>query len=268
MSKTVACIIARTVSTRLPLKVLRSVHGNYSILDFMISRLKLVHEIDDIYICTSTEQVDDILEDVARKNDVNIYRGSADQVIQRMLAVAEITKADNVIRITGDNVFTSYEYIGAQINFMTNNNLEYCRLINVPIGATAEVINVEALKRCYHSIDPSVSEYLLLFIFDPDNYKCGVLLIDEHDYSNVTLTVDMPHDLVRTKQILENYSGEKSGIKLLEIIDIIDTHQIDNTTIEPGGEIKLPYNKTISYSEFQQDMLSRISKSASLKLYE
>ena len=63
--KTIACVIARTVSTRLPLKVLRNVVNEYSMLDFMIQRLKLVKNIDDIYICTSHEMVDEILEDVA-----------------------------------------------------------------------------------------------------------------------------------------------------------------------------------------------------------
>ena len=36
MSKTVACIIARTVSTRLPLKVLRTVAQNLSLVEYII----------------------------------------------------------------------------------------------------------------------------------------------------------------------------------------------------------------------------------------
>ena len=49
-TKTVACIIARTVSTRLPLKVLRMVDGKLSMLDFIIQRLKKVNNIDAIYL--------------------------------------------------------------------------------------------------------------------------------------------------------------------------------------------------------------------------
>lgn len=266
MAKTVACIIARTVSTRLPLKVLRTVLDNLTLLDFMISRLKLVSEIDEIFICTSKENVDDILEDVAKKNEVKIYRGSADEVIERMVSVATLTGADNVIRITGDNVFTAYEYLGEQINFLDDNNLDYCRLINLPIGATAEVINVKALKSCYDSIDPSVSEYLLLFIFNPDKYKCGVVKISDKDFSNMTVTVDKPVDLQRTKQVFEMFQGDKLKMGILDIIKVIETHNIENSYIKPKGEIKLPYNKTMSFSEFQKDMDERISKSLSLKI--
>jgi spore coat polysaccharide biosynthesis protein SpsF len=266
--KTVACIIARTVSTRLPLKVLRSVYDDVSMLDFMINRLKQIQEIDEIFLCTSAEPVDDILEDIAEKNIINIYRGSADKVIERMLDVAQITKADNVIRITGDNVFTSFEYIGQQINSIQKFNLDYCRIINVPIGATAEVIKVSALKDCYASMDASVSEYLLLFIFNPDKYKCGVLEIDRNDYSSMIITVDTPNDLKRTKEILKLYPKEKLQIKLLEIIKLIQTNNIPDSYYLPSGDVKLPYNKIVSFAEFQNDMKNRIANSLKIKLNE
>lgn len=264
--KTVACIIARTVSTRLPLKVLRSVYDDVSILDFMITRLKQVEEIDEIYLCTSNESVDDILEDAAENNKIKIYRGSPDKVIDRMLDVAEITKADNLIRITGDNVFTSYEYIGEQIKALDINKLDYCRIINVPIGATSEVIKVSALKHCYDNMDASVSEYLLLYIFNPDKYKCGVIKIDKQDYSNMVITVDTPNDLNRTKEILKIYPKEKMNIKLLDIIEIIQTNNISNSYYLPSGDVKLPYGKIIPFSEFQEDMKNRIKNSLSIKL--
>ncbi|MGB0931951.1 MAG: DNA methyltransferase, partial [Chitinophagales bacterium] len=43
-----------------------------------------------------------------------------------------------------------------------------------------------------------------------DNIKKGELLVkvDEKDYSNITLTVDVPHDLSRTKQIFEKFKND------------------------------------------------------------
>lgn len=265
MAKTIACIIARTVSTRLPLKVLRTVHDNYSLLDYLINRLKKVSEIDEIYLCTSEIDVDDIMEDVAARNNIKLYRGSPDNVIERMLDVAEITGADNVLRITGDNVFTSYEYIGKQITFLNDNQLDYCRIINVPIGATAEVIRVSALKDCYTSIDPAVSEYLLLYIFQPEKYKCGVMKISNTDYSNMTLTVDTPKDLIRTKEII-NSIADKTGAKLLDIIELIKNKNIQSAYFTPGAKIKLPYNQSILYDDFQKDMENKIAQSLLLQL--
>lgn len=260
--KTVACIIARTVSTRLPLKVLRNVTENYSMLDFMIQRLKLVRNIDEIYICTSHEMVDDILEDLALRNDVKIYRGSPDAVIERIISVGDMENTDNVIRITGDNVFTSIEYLEEQINIHNKNNLDYTRIIDVPIGATAEVMKLSAVKECYDLIDPAISEYLMLYMFKPEHYKCGVIKIKElPKSSNYTITVDTEEDLLRTKEIFNNYSKNSLDIALKDILNIIDNHSIKNSKFETVGNIKMPYGKEISFEEFQVDMNERILKS-------
>lgn len=265
MSKrTIACIIARTVSTRLPLKVLRNVVDNYSMLDYMIQRLQLVKNIDDIYICTSHEIVDDILEDVAAKNKVRIYRGSPDAVIERLISVGDLENADNVIRITGDNVFTSYEYLEEQINIHNQNELDYTRIVDVPIGATAEIMRLSAVKECYDLIDPAISEYLLLYMFKPEHYKCGVITLkDIKKCSDYTLTVDTKEDLERTKNIFEYYQNNPLKIKLKDIIEIVDSNNIQNSKMQFSGNVKMPYGKEISFEEFQNDMNKRIANSKS-----
>ena len=260
--KTIACIIARTVSTRLPLKILRNVVDNYSMLDFMIQRLKLVKNIDDIYICTSYERVDDILEDVAKKNSVKIYRGSPNAVIERLISVGNIEKSDNVIRITGDNVFTTVEYLEEQIEIHNKNNLDYTRIVNVPIGVTAEVMKLTAVKECYALIDLAVSEYLLLYMFKPENYRCGVINVNDiKQSSNYSVTVDTKNDLERTKKIFEHYKSNPLEIRLEEIIEIIDVNDLPNSKIEFSGSIKMPYGKEISFKDFQTDMNNRIKNS-------
>lgn len=261
--KVVACIIARTVSTRLPLKIFRKIDSQYRMLDFIIERLKLVNEIDKIYLCTSSEVADDIMEDIVAEHNIGLYRGSANQVIERMIEVGKIENADYLIRVTGDNVFSSYEYLPYQIQKIKEDSLEYVRLDSVPIGAACEVISFEALQHCYENMDPEVSEYLMLFIFNPKQYKCGIVKLKNKDYSNNTLTVDVPVDLERTKQVLSNYKGEPINIKLSEIMSIIAEHNLPNAIYEAGADVKLPYGKIVSFSDFQSDMQGR--KEASKK---
>ena len=153
--KTIACIIARTVSTRLPIKVLRDLTPGTTMIDYLVQRLKTVQRIDEIYICTSSQPVDDVLEDVAIRNGVKLYRGSEDKVIERMIDVGTEEAADVVLRITADNPFTTTEYIDEQIQFVIENELDYARIVEVPIGASPEVIRFSALKDCYAKMDPS-----------------------------------------------------------------------------------------------------------------
>lgn len=268
MGKTVACIIARTTSTRLPLKVLRLVDERHSMLELIIKRVQSVKKVDEVYLCTSDEPVDDILEDVASLNNIKVFRGSPDLVIDRMIKVGALSKADNLIRITGDDVFIAAEYLDHQITFLEDNNLDYVRLIDVPLGSSAEVMRFDALNRCYEEMDPSVSEYLTLFLFEPETYNCGVIKPFEKDYSDISLTVDLPVDLERTKAILEYFSKQpKYAISTAEIVKIIQSYNIPNSYFSAGGIVKLPYGKVISYAAFLEDMKDRESKSKSKQLF-
>ena len=258
MSRVIACVIARTVSTRLPLKVLRHSQPGITMIQALIRRMKMVEQIDEIYLCTSMEGADDVLEDIAKCENICCYRGSSDEVIERMIAVMEKENADYLIRITGDNPHTAYEYIDDQIEFIEENNLDYVRLVNVPIGATAEIIKSEALIKCASSIDPSVSEYLMLFLFDPKNYKCGVLEKKGTDYSGFSVTVDTYEDLERSRKL---FSDSGIDLTLNEVLRKLISDNSEKSGIDPNTLIKLPYGKKITYREFQSDFQARINGS-------
>lgn len=268
-SKVIACIVARTVSTRLPLKVLRDLEPNVSLLDYLINRVKSVNSIDSIYICTSKNPVDDILEDVAKRNNINIYRGSEEQVIERLIGAAKIEKADYVVRITGDNPLTSTEFIDDQIKVMQEDGLGYTRLSNVPLGATAEVIRYSTLEQCNEIMDPDVSEYMMLYLFEPDTFNCGILIPFENDYSMYSLTVDTQEDFIRVKKVIQSIGDGSSFITLRESVNFLEeTEKITSGNVDEDTMVKLPYGKKIKYKEFNQDMERRKRYSKNYQLYE
>jgi len=269
--KTIACIIARTNSTRLPLKVLRDCGAGYSIIELLIKRLKTAG-LDQIYLCTSKEPGDDIMEDIANINDIGIYRGSANKVIERMVAVSKITQSDIILRITGDNPLTSIEYIENQVNLLKDKSLDYVRLINVPIGSTAEVIGRDALTHYYENYDPNISEYMMLYLFNPDVYKCGVIKPFRTDFSNYTITVDTNEDLKRLKDTLlffNNYQEMPEKILLKNIIKYYTYNsEIKNHLIKNKEEIKLPFGEVKSFIDFNKDIKNREQQSILVKLYK
>lgn len=269
MAKIVACIIARTVSQRLPLKVLRDITTGVSMIEFLIDRIKTISSVDEIYICTSKESVDDIFEDIVIRTGVKIYRGSSDAVIERMIEVGNIEKADFVLRITGDNPFSSVEYVNDQIEFLIQEKLDYVRLVDVPIGASIEVINYEALCDCYSKMDHSVSEYLMLFLFEPNNYRCGIIKPFEQDFSRYSITVDIQDDYIRAKNLVLFC---KKDFSLKNIINLLTDDSISDLfpkkEIILNGKVKYPYNQEITFEEFTKDMERRKEESILKNLYE
>ena len=268
--KTAACIIARTTSSRLPIKILRDCGFGYSIISLLIKRLQSLN-LDYIYLCTSSEPVDDIMEDIAIHHGIDIYRGSPDEVIERMVSVSRITKADILLRITGDNPLTSIEYINEQIDMIEKECLDYVRLIDVPVGSTAEAIGSEALLNYYHNNDPKVSEYMMLYLFNPQKYRCGVIKPFKGDYSDYSVTIDTPEDLIRLRKTLRYYGKYFSNPQKIKLKDVVEYYvndkKIKNHKIKKNGIVKLPYGKDISYSKMNLDLKNRAKNSTLLKLF-
>lgn len=262
--KNVACIIARTASKRLPNKVLLEVGGK-TMIEHIIDNVKKVSNIDEIYICTSQNSEDKILLEIAEKSGVKAYAGSENAVIERMLDVAKLEDADNLIRITGDNIFTDSYLLDTLLKEHIKDQSDYSRVEYLPIGVTGEIMSVKALEDCYMRIDPSKSEYLLLYMFDPSLYKCTVLIPDfGQDFIWTSLTVDTPEDFERTRFIFSKISKDDIGFK--DIVNLNQEVEIPFFNIDKSMQIRMPDRETISYEAFRQYLQMKIEKSKNIKI--
>lgn len=259
--KNVACIIARTESKRLPQKALLDING-LKMIEYIIQKVKKAKLIDEIYVCTSTEDSDKVLLEIAKKNGIKAYAGSLNSVIDRILDVAKIENADNLIRITGDNIFTDEVYIDLMLKHHIENKTDYTRTEHLPIGITAEIISYPALKKCYSLMDPNYSEYLYLYIFQPTIFNCQVLIPStQHQNPNWLLTVDTPQDLQRVKAIIQD---RKEPLNYNEIIEICENQQISDLEIQFSDNIKLPGGIYLTYDAFVKEKKNRINQASSI----
>lgn len=258
--KNIICIIARTNSRRLPHKTIREVKGRKTI-EHIIDSMKEVTHADDIYLCTSIDEDDKILLDIAKGNGIKSFAGSREKVIERILAVAEIENADNVLRVTGDNIFTDPILLDYALEKHLDTKSDYTRVERLPLGVTGEIMKVSAVKDCHSKIDPKFSEYLAVYMFNPEVYKCLTILPPEKfNLPFNTLTVDTFNDWERTNFIFDNIKYNK--IYFGDIQELSLKKKIPHFLLEKDMLIKLPDNKTVTYEEFRNDYETRIKKSS------
>ena len=99
--KVVAIIQARMSSSRLPGKVLMPL-ANKPVLAHIVERLSYCKMIDKIVVATTNEVSDDLVADYCEYNNIDCYRGSLEDVLDRYYQTAKIYHADSIVRITGD----------------------------------------------------------------------------------------------------------------------------------------------------------------------
>ena len=82
--KVVASIEARMSSSRLPGKMLKNI-GDKPVIQHLVDRLRNCSTVDDIIIATTVNKFDDPLVDWAENYNVKYYRGSEEDVLQRVI---------------------------------------------------------------------------------------------------------------------------------------------------------------------------------------
>ena len=264
--KNIVCIIARTNSQRLPHKTILDIDGKKTI-EHIIDSMKELKYADKVYLCTSVDEEDKILLEIAKENGIEAYAGSRDSVIDRMLDVAKMENADNLLRVTGDNIFTDPIILDFALKEHMEKEADYTRVERLPIGVTGEVMKVSAVKDCYSKIDPDKSEYLAVYMFNPDDYKClTVLPPEKFNLPYQTLTVDTPQDWERTQFIFEHISEKK--IYFGDIAALSEKMDIPHYDMDREGLVKLPDDERITYAEFRKMYEARIKKSMQSSMEE
>ncbi len=239
-------ITARLKSVRLPLKVIREIEGLPMIVH-MINRLKISKSVHKIIICTSKLDQDLPLKKIAFENDIDIFFGSADDVLERLLGAAEKYNLDTIINCTADNPFVDPNYIDKLINFHEENNNDFSKIEGLPFGVFSYAIKKEALKKVCEIKQNTDTEVWHGYFMNTGMFKWSSLMVTEDNLyrPEYRLTVDTPEDFRVIEKIFNELYSDNKVFSLDEIIkyldrnpDILEINQNIKQKIAPNLRIK------------------------------
>ena len=118
--KIIATIQARMGSTRLPGKVLKDICGKPMLL-WQVDRIKKSRLIDDVIIATTTSPKDDEIVQFGIKNNIKYYRGSEDDVLNRVASLICKFGIDLHIEFCGDSPLPDPQLIDEFIGYYLKN---------------------------------------------------------------------------------------------------------------------------------------------------
>jgi|SRR3989344_5055916 len=222
--KIIATVEARMGSSRLPGKTLMQING-VPMLQILIERVKKSKLIDSIVVATTTNPKDDEIIDFCMKNNYNFFRGSEDDVLDRVLKAAKFFGVDIIVRLTGDNPLVDPEIIDSIINFYLNNSYDYvCNFLprTFPQGSEIQVFSVEVLNEVDKlGKEPVDREYVSWYIYQhPERYKIGNSIADSrNEFPSLRLSVDYLEDFQLIKKIIEHFGNY--FISLADIVTFI-----------------------------------------------
>lgn len=193
-------IQARTGSTRLPGKVLKSVAGK-TLLDHVLGRVSLIDVPVQVIVATSNLSQDDIIAEHCLHKGVSVFRGSETDVLDRYYQCALENSFEQVVRLTADNPFTDIDELTRLIELHLSELNDYTHSFGImPLGVGAEIFTFSALERSSHEGHaPHHREHVNEYIQEhPERFKTGKLEVSASKRRpDLRLTVDTEEDYNR-----------------------------------------------------------------------
>ncbi|MBC8500907.1 MAG: hypothetical protein ISS25_02535 [Nanoarchaeota archaeon] len=217
-------IIARMKSTRLPKKTTLKINGK-EIISLMIERLKLSPLLDEIIVATSTNPDDGVLCELAEKNRVKCFKGSEDDVLERMYLAAKEFDLDYVVHVTGDCPLVSFDFIGKVIEEYKKTCADLITTFDLPHGFFLYGLKPEALKKVLEMKSQKDTEVWMRYFSDTRVFKIiNLKTPEELKKPNFRLTLDYPEDFEFFKALFKGLGKNAHKKTTNEIITFLDKH--------------------------------------------
>jgi spore coat polysaccharide biosynthesis protein SpsF len=217
-------ITARLKSTRLPRKLLREVKGR-PILTHMIDRLKLAKRVDEIVICTSSEQDDLPLVSLAEQEGVRWFCGDPDDVLERLSNAAATFDLDYVLNITADCPFVDPAYADRIVQAYEETKADLIRALDLPHGIYSYGVRPTALRMVQDIKNSKETEVWGRYFTDIDLFQVYDLPIDPpHRQPGLRMTLDYPQDLAFFEAVFDHLYQPGKVFSLDDILILLKDH--------------------------------------------
>ncbi len=225
--KIVATIEARMDATRLPGKILKDVLGK-PMLERLVERVRRSRWIKEIVVATTMAPNDEETVRACRKMGVKSYRGSSEDVLDRVLKAAKTNGADLIVELTGDCPLLDPAVVDSVIQHYLDNKFDYVSNVlerTFPRGMDTQVFSVAVLEKVAQlTQDPADHEHVSLYIYEhPEIFHLANIEAPPNlKRPELRLTVDTPQDLNLVREIYGALYLKKPNFSLSDVIRLLD----------------------------------------------
>ena len=229
----VASVEARMGSSRLPGKMLADIVGKPSIIR-LLERLKQCAMLDDIVLATTVNPLDDPLVECVKEAGFNVYRGSEDDVLDRVVQAHSNIGSDIIVEITGDCPLLDPDVIDMGIYTYLNNKCDVVSntvKLSFPQGVDVQVFAFDKLEWVSQNIkDEAVREHVSLYFYENEG-KYNIIHMQAPPRwraPDLRFQLDYPEDLEFTRAVYSNLEPKTpNGFGVEDVINLLH----DNTNI-------------------------------------
>jgi len=211
----------RNKATRLPGKVLLDLAGK-TVTERLIERLKLAKKPERIVMCTSPHPGDDILVEIAERCDIDVFRGSEDDKLDRYFQAARKFDVDFAAVVDGDDPFCDPEYIDRILQHGIESQADYVICKGLPVGVTAFGVRRSALEEVCRIKTEENTEVWGGYFTETGLFKTKTIPADPaHQMPDLRMTLDYPEDFAFFKTVFQHLYTPGGVFTLDDILNVV-----------------------------------------------
>jgi len=216
-----AIIQTRYDSSRLPGKALSNL-GERSVLGRTIDRLSNSEELGSIVIATSILKSDQAIVEHAEELSTDVFRGSLEDVGERLLKTCLAYEAEAFVRISGDSPLIDWRIVDHAIRLFRVTKPDLVTNIfqrTFPKGQSVEIIKTDKLAEICRSYRTSEEkEHVTPYFYKHFNDYKILSFTSGSDSGNSRQCIDDEIDLRKVEQLVLAYQTEKMSWSEIETL--------------------------------------------------
>ena len=210
--RVVAVVHARMGSARFPGKMLAQL-GGHPVLEWVVRRTLRTRGIDSFVLATSDLSQDDALVALGETIGIPTFRGSHENVLQRVIDAADSINASAVVRVCADNPFIDSDLVTALVSDFRREPCDYLFNhrpglgLDIADGFGAEIFDMKVLRSIEDEFnEPRYREHLTSAIWEHQHrYSVRSLPVSaELRKSHLRFDVDTDEDLRFLDNLVSN----------------------------------------------------------------
>lgn len=201
--------------------------GGQSFIAHLLMRLRVVPSVHQVVVATTENRADDFLVETVEAADIPCFRGSEQDVLDRVLRAGEAFGADVIVEITADCPLIDPEIVEQTVRLYLSNSATYVGNAHVrsfPDGMDTQVFSLEALRTSDRNAnDPQEREHVSLHMrrnpemFPPLHFVAPPAL----HWPSLGLTLDEADDVDLLRRIVDHFGPKNRLFGCLDIVELL-----------------------------------------------
>jgi spore coat polysaccharide biosynthesis protein SpsF len=181
-------------------------------------------------VATTTKADDDKIAALAIKEGVKVFRGSEEDVLQRVALAAQKFRAEAVVRLTADCPLVDWRIVDRLVKIYKTGDYDYVSNVierSFPLGFDVEVLSFKKLQE----IEKKAKEQIYrehppyYFYAHPRKYRLYNLKASgKMNWPDLRVTLDTKEDYLVLTKLFEELYPKNSDFSAEEVVSLMRRH--------------------------------------------